>query len=168
MKSCALGLIFTPDRSAVLLIQRRDLPVWVLPGGGIDTGETAEAAVIREVLEETGFSVSIKSKIAEYQPINRFTSASHLFECQIVEGSATPGTESRQVAFFPLHQLPSPLFPYHEEWLRQAQLPSKGMICEAMSLRTFWRILICYAFRPLIGLRYICARLGFPINSKKD
>lgn len=30
---------------------------WTLPGGGIDPGESPAAAVVREVLEETGFEV---------------------------------------------------------------------------------------------------------------
>ncbi|MHB8926481.1 MAG: NUDIX domain-containing protein [Bacillota bacterium] len=42
---------------AVLLIKRRrapDLGRWNAPGGGVETGETPEAACRREVLEETG------------------------------------------------------------------------------------------------------------------
>jgi ADP-ribose pyrophosphatase YjhB (NUDIX family) len=34
-------------------------PVWTLPGGGLDHGEDPRAAVVREVLEETGLDVSI-------------------------------------------------------------------------------------------------------------
>lgn len=42
---------------AALLIKRRrapDLGRWNAPGGGVETGETPEAACRREVLEETG------------------------------------------------------------------------------------------------------------------
>src|SRR5215208_5343119 len=81
MKECALGMVFNADQSEILLIQRRDLPVWVLPGGGIETGEKADEAVLREVLEETGLKVCLVQKKAEYLPINRWTRTVHLFEC---------------------------------------------------------------------------------------
>lgn len=38
----------------VLLIKRGDIGVWALPGGMVDPGETAPAAVVRELQEETG------------------------------------------------------------------------------------------------------------------
>ena len=43
----------------VILVKRRDCPVWVLPGGKIDDGETPEEAIIRETKEETGYDVII-------------------------------------------------------------------------------------------------------------
>lgn len=41
-------------RPKVLLIKRADNGQWALPGGGIDPGETALDAVLREIQEETG------------------------------------------------------------------------------------------------------------------
>ena len=39
---------------AILMVHRTDNGLWALPGGGIDIGESAAEAVVREVLEETG------------------------------------------------------------------------------------------------------------------
>lgn len=51
----------------VLAFQRKDYPeTWQFPQGGIDMGETAEAAAWREVVEETGLSSDQLQLTAEY------------------------------------------------------------------------------------------------------
>jgi len=45
----------------LLLIQRGDIGVWALPGGMVDPGETAPAAVVRELAEETGVDLSTRA-----------------------------------------------------------------------------------------------------------
>lgn len=50
------------DGSRVLLVRRANEPLkgeWSLPGGAVELGETLEAAVVREVLEETGLTVEV-------------------------------------------------------------------------------------------------------------
>lgn len=51
------------ERQRVLLVQMRDPRTgdryWVTPGGGIEDGESAEEAAVREVLEETAVHVTI-------------------------------------------------------------------------------------------------------------
>jgi 8-oxo-dGTP diphosphatase len=52
------ALIFRRD--SILLVERGREPLkgyWSLPGGLVETGERLEAAIIREVLEETGLRV---------------------------------------------------------------------------------------------------------------
>ncbi len=57
---------------AVLLVERGSPPfegMWSLPGGAIEAGETAEAAAVREVREETGLDARIAGLAGVYDVI---------------------------------------------------------------------------------------------------
>jgi 8-oxo-dGTP diphosphatase len=46
----------------VVLVKRRFEPLagqWSIPGGAVETGETLESCVAREMMEETGFTVEV-------------------------------------------------------------------------------------------------------------
>ena len=49
------------NQSGAILLSRYAPPDgrWVLPGGGVEHGEHPEAAVVREVSEETGYDVRV-------------------------------------------------------------------------------------------------------------
>lgn len=58
----------------VLLVKRRYEPLagrWSLPGGGVELGETLEASVAREMLEETGLEVEVGPVIEVFDRITR-------------------------------------------------------------------------------------------------
>lgn len=162
MESIA-GIIFSPDRAAVLLILRRDVPVWVLPGGGIDVGESTEAATIREMLEETGLSVKIDRLIGHYYPINRLAKPTALFECSVLSGMTTSTSETLGARFFPLSALP-PMPPPYSEWIHDA-LQNRAPIekhLTSVNYSTLFKYLITH---PLLVIRFLLARLGYAINS---
>ena len=58
--------IFDEKREKVLLTKRADNGRWCLPGGHMESGESAAEACEREVLEETGLKVRVKRLIGVY------------------------------------------------------------------------------------------------------
>jgi 8-oxo-dGTP diphosphatase len=62
------------DEGRVVLVRRRFEPLkghWSLPGGMVEIGETLEAAVAREMLEETGLEVEVGPVIEVFDRITR-------------------------------------------------------------------------------------------------
>jgi mutator protein MutT len=62
------------DEGRVVLIKRRFEPLageWSLPGGNLEVGETLEAAVAREMAEETGLVVEVGPVIEVFDRIVR-------------------------------------------------------------------------------------------------
>ncbi len=62
------------DGDRVLLVKRGHAPLkgqWSLPGGGVETGETLEQAVAREVLEETGITIEVGPIVEVLDRISR-------------------------------------------------------------------------------------------------
>lgn len=56
------GGLVVDDAGRVLLIRARDLrnqPVWTLPKGALNAGETSAEAAVREVREETGYRCEV-------------------------------------------------------------------------------------------------------------
>ena len=58
----AVGAVVTDDTGRVLLV--REDGEWLAPGGEVEPGETHEEALIREVEEETGVTVSVGPLVA--------------------------------------------------------------------------------------------------------
>jgi len=164
MKQSVIAIIFD-TQGHVLLIKRRDVPVWVLPGGGIDEGETPEQAVCREALEETGLVVDIKRKVAEYTPINRLANLTHVFECRALGGNLLTGSETKDLGYFPIDRVPSTLFVVHQAWLVDALKNDSGLIRSPITQVTYWKLFLHFLRHPIHVLRFALSRLGLPINS---
>jgi 8-oxo-dGTP diphosphatase len=111
------ALIFTASgrRGPILLVERGGHPLkgfWSLPGGLVETGETLEEAVRREILEETGLRVQPVSQVEIFERIMRDAQGRAEYHyvladyvCRVVGGSLRAGDDVSRV-----------------EWVRRAEL----------------------------------------------
>ena len=68
-----VGAVIVQD-GRVLIVKRKYDPLagrWSLPGGGVELGETLEASVAREMLEETGLDIEVGPVIEVFDRITR-------------------------------------------------------------------------------------------------
>lgn len=96
----------------VLLVREREDGRWTLPGGWADIGNSPSENVIREVLEESGYTVTVQKLAAVYDrsrhghpPIASYT-YKLFFLCRLTGGLAASSTETDSVGFFAEHELP--------------------------------------------------------------
>lgn len=158
-------VIFNKERDGVLLIKRRDIPVWVLPGGGIESGESPESAAVREAEEETGLKVAIAKKIAFYHPKNRLTHHTHFYECTPITGKITTGSETKEIDFFPLESLPKKLVPFYRSWIEDAVHHSGTVLEKTIEKTSYWTFVHYLLCHPLLVFRFLLMRMGIHINS---
>lgn len=120
----------------ILLMRRSDNGFWSLPGGFVEIGESVSAAALREVLEETGYTVELgrligvysdpKTQVVDYGRKKRARQDGQgddggdrrihvvnlCFEARAVEaGEATTPDETLEIGFFDPRALPEPLVP---------------------------------------------------------
>ena len=80
----------------ILLLKQRIFPsgriIWLFPGGGLDSGETEEECVQREMKEETNLDVRVVSLLID-EPGNPGDVYRQLktYLCEPVGGEASPG-----------------------------------------------------------------------------
>jgi 8-oxo-dGTP diphosphatase len=95
----------------LLLIRRKNEPfrgMYALPGGFVEYGETAEKAVIREVLEETGLVTRMDSLAGVYSDPARDPrghTISIVFRLKVVGGKLRAGDDASRVELVPLRDL---------------------------------------------------------------
>ncbi len=92
----------------IVCIERKNPPYgWALPGGFVDVGETVEAALVREMKEETSLDVEIVALQGVYSDPDRdprFHTVSIVYRCKAY-GQPEAKDDARAVRVITLEQL---------------------------------------------------------------
>lgn len=133
-----VGAVIWNERDQLLLIRRAKPPrqgEWSLPGGKVEFGESLQAAVLREVLEETGLHVEILGLIDVAELIRDAAAGaahSHFvlvdFSARAVAGGAVAGSDAAAIRWVSMAELKD--IPLWSETRRVIELSSKRIAVE--------------------------------------
>jgi len=97
------------DGNRVLLVRRGHEPLkgeWSLPGGAVELGETLDAAIAREVREETGLDVEVGPLIGVFDRVRlddegrvRYHYVLIDFVCRATDGSLLCASDADEAAW---------------------------------------------------------------------
>ncbi len=109
----------------VLLVKRGVAPDkgrWALPSGFIEQDELPEEAVLRELKEETNIKGSIDRLIGVYtEPTSKYGTVLIVgYAITVKYGKLIPGSDTKEVKFFPISRLPVIPFTSHRAIIRDA------------------------------------------------
>lgn len=123
----------------ILLEKRRDCGLWGMPGGRLEPGESLRDAAVREIREETGYTIRVLGLLGVYSepaeriisfPDNVVQSVDVLVEAEIVSGTLTLSDESEAMVFFRPSTLPaeSEIIPPARRIVRDVFAGARGVL----------------------------------------
>ena len=127
------AVIFDKKHEKVLLTQRADNQRWCLPGGRMESGESAAEACEREVWEETGLRVRAKRLIGVYSNPdqlviypdgNKVFMVVLSFEAEVISGKLGLSDETLAFGYFSLTEMES--MPMHGEHKSRVEDAMRG------------------------------------------
>jgi ADP-ribose pyrophosphatase YjhB (NUDIX family) len=102
------------ESGRILLTRRADNGQWCLPGGRMESGESAAEACEREVFEETGLNVRVRRLVGVYSHPDQLVvypdgHKAHIvalhFEAEIIGGELGLSNETTDFGYFTLQEL---------------------------------------------------------------
>ncbi len=103
------GMVFD-EAGRVLLVEHTYLKGWHLPGGGVDAGETTEAALVREVREEAGVEVEGRPRLLSIHSAEKLFKGDHVVVYRVDRWRRVASDAEGEILraeFFPTDALPT-------------------------------------------------------------
>ncbi len=126
------AVVCDEETGTVLLVRQTYVPGWHLPGGGVEPGETMEAALIRELAEEANIELLEPAQLVSLHWNSAMSRRDHiaLFQVRAFRQSAIkkPDMEIAEARFFALDALPAGLSAGTARRMDEvfSQLPANG------------------------------------------
>ncbi len=114
----------------ILLTQREDFETWILPGGGVEEGESLAQAAIRETKEETGLNIELTRLVGIYSRLSNMP-ATHavLFTARPIGGEIKcQEGETIAVEWFAFDEIPGPLSLGHKRRIEDVVAGASGVV----------------------------------------
>ncbi len=104
------GVVYDAENHAVFLVRHTYVKGWHFPGGGVEPGESTEAALSRELVEEGNIEILERPVLRSFH-FNRMASNRDHVAVYLITGfrQTYPHVPDREIAearFFPLDALP--------------------------------------------------------------
>lgn len=121
----------------ILLTQRDDFESWILPGGGVEDGESIAQAAIRETKEETGLDVELTKLVGIYSRLGNILKGHVVLFVGKPIGGKVECQEGETIAveWFPFDQIPSPLSIGHKKRIEDSVSGVGGSICVTQEIK---------------------------------
>lgn len=125
MVTLGVNAVIVATDGRVLLALRDRPPIWNLPGGSVEAGETPWDAAVRETREEVGLDVAVDRLTGVY---DRSPDGDPVlvFACRVLGGEPGPTAEAVRVEWFRPDRLPEPVNPYQPERIADALRAEPG------------------------------------------
>jgi 8-oxo-dGTP pyrophosphatase MutT (NUDIX family) len=116
------GICFNPATNSILLVKHTYSEGWVLPGGGVEVGESMLTALKRELSEEAGLQCK-SAKVIDVYHNSSISKRDHVViylveDWQEEQTHEPPKLEIAEKAWFKLNELPEGLTPCTEVALK--------------------------------------------------
>lgn len=119
--------IIIDNSNRILLLKRRDYPLWDLPGGRLENTESFTECAIREAYEETGYHISIIHKVGTYNR-PKCDDIQHVYFGKITSGKPLYSTdETKNLKWFDISKLPLNMVPNRRKQIKDFKSNSKNL-----------------------------------------
>lgn len=127
------NILLNNENDKILLVKRRDFPLWDLPGGIVEKNESNLDALFRETVEETGLKTKPVIKVGNF--INKKIDDEQIVYISKITGGKEiiNGPETKQIKYFSIKKLPFNMISHRRKQIdiaifKQSKLPVKELI----------------------------------------